>query len=476
MRGRGCSNASPLPDQVSHTSAAVSAAFGDPNLIAHAGLVPVMRLAERCGLSRLVTEKVKLTGAKNGAGAATAAKVTSIVGGMTAGADSIDDLAMLRHGAMPAVFGGIRAPSTSGTFLRAFTHGHALQLHAVHRRFLAEPAAHTPLLPGSEAMAFIDVDSTHKRVYGRAKQGAEYGRFKGIRILHPLLATICTPQSRPVIAAVRMRRGKAADSRGVPKFVSEALATAREAGCTGTRILRADSQFYNAGVIAACRRAGAHFSVTTGMNPSIKRAVHSIPHDAWQQISYPTAVPDSETGELISDAEVAEIPQYTAFTGRKKADRVTARLIVRRIRDLAKPAVVGEQGKLFPVWRYHPFFTDQPAPTLQAEREHRHHAVIEQVIADSKAGALAHLPSGQFHANAAWLTLWAMTSNLLRAAGCLTSAFHTKATTATLRAHLVQVPARIARSARRITLHLPHNWPWRQAWTHLFDTVHGPPG
>ncbi|WP_405999420.1 IS1380 family transposase [Streptomyces sp. NBC_00829] len=463
--------------QVSHTPAAVSAVFDDPNLIAQVGLVPVLRLAERCGLSRLVTEKVKLTGARNGAGAAADAKVTSIVAGMAAGADSIDDLAMLRHGAMPAVFGGIRAPSTLGTFLRAFTHGHALQLHAVHRRFLAALAARTPLLPGAGGeVAFVDVDSTHRRVYGRAKQGAEYGRFKGIRTLHPLLATVCTPRSRPVIAAVRMRRGKAADSRGAPKFVSEALATAAEAGCTGTRILRADSQFYNAGVIAACRRAGAHFSVTTGMNPSIKRAVLGIPHDAWQHISYPTAVPDPETGELISDAEVAEIPEYTAFTGRKKADRVTARLIVRRVRDLAKPAVVGEQDELFPVWRYHPFFTDQPAATLRAEREHRHHAVVEQVIADSKASALAHLPSGHFHANAAWLTLWAMTYNLLRAAGSLASAFHAKATTATLRAHLVQVPARIARSARRVTLHLPHNWPWQHAWTHLFTTVHGPPG
>ncbi|MFE5098227.1 IS1380 family transposase [Streptomyces sp. NPDC056638] len=462
--------------QVSHTPAAVSAAFDDPNLIAYAGLLPVLRLAERCGLSRLVAEKVKLTGAKNGAGAAADAKVTSIVGGMAAGADSIDDLHVLRHGAMPVVFAGARAPSTLGTFLRAFTHGHALQLHAVHRRFLAALAAHTPVLPGSDKLAFIDVDSTHKRVYGRAKQGAEYGRFKGIRTLHPLLATVCTPQSRPVIATVRMRRGKAADSRGAPKFVSEALATAVEAGCTGMRILRADSQFYNAGVIAACHRAGAHFSLATGMNPSIKRAVHSIPDDAWQHINYPTAVPDPATGELISDAEVAEIPQYTAFASRKKAERVTARLIVRRVRDLAKPAVVGEQGELFPVWRYHPFFTDQPAATLQAEREHRHHAVVEQVIADSKAGALAHLPSGHFHANAAWLTLWAMTYNLLRATGALTSAFHTKATTATLRTHLVQVPARIARSARRITLHLPHNWPWQHAWTHLFDTVHGPPG
>ncbi|MER5361649.1 IS1380 family transposase [Streptomyces sp. NPDC002785] len=461
--------------QSSHASTAISVAFDDANLIAYAGLVPVMRLAERCGLARLTAEKVKLTGAKNSAGAAADAKVTSIVAGMAAGADSIDGLDVLRHGAMPALFGGVRAPSTLGTFLRTFTHGHALQLHAVHRQFLAALAAQTPLLPGSGQKAFIDVDSTHKRVYGRTKQGAEYGRFKGIRTLHPLLATICTPHSRPAIATVRMRRGKAADSRSAPKFVGEALATALEAGCTGMRILRADSQFYNAGVIAACRRAGAHFSVTTGMNPSVKRAVLGIPEAAWQQITYPTAIPDPDTGELISNAEVAEMPAYTAFAGRKKSERVTARLIVRRVRDLARPAVMGEQGELFPVWRYHPFFTDNPAPTLQAEREHRHHAVIEQVIADSKAAALAHLPSGHFHANAAWLTLWAITYNLLRATGALTSAFHAKATTATLRAHLVHVPARIARSARRITLHLPRRWPWQHAWTHLFDTVHDPP-
>jgi hypothetical protein len=461
--------------QSSHAAAAVSAAFDDTNLVAYAGLVPVMRLAERCGLAGLTVEKVKLGGAKNSAGAAAGAKVTSIVAGMVAGADSIDDLDVLRHGAMPALFAGVRAPSTLGTFLRAFTHGHALQLHAVHRRFLAALAAHTPLLPGASETAFIDVDSTHKRVYGRTKQGAEYGRFKGIRTLHPLLATICTPTSRPVIATVRMRRGKAADSRGAPKLVSEALATAREAGCTGLRILRADAQFYNAGVIAACRRAGARFSITCGMNPSVKRAVLAIPDTAWQQITYPTAVPDPDTGELIFDAQVAEIPAYTAFTGRKKAEQVTARLIVRRVRDLAKPATVGEQGELFPVWRYHPFFTDNPAETLQAEREHRHHAVVEQVIADSKASALAHLPSGHFHANAAWLVLWATAYNLLRAAGALTSAFHAKATTATLRAHLVRVPARIARSARRLTLHLPNNWPWQHAWTHLFDTVHRPP-
>ncbi|WP_413807676.1 transposase [Streptomyces sp. OE57] len=148
---------------------------------------------------------------------------------------------------------------------------------------------------------------------------------------------------------------------------------------------------------------------------------------------------------------------------------------MRRVRDLAKPATVGEQGELFPAWRYHPLFTDSPFGTLQAERQHRHHAVIEQVIADGKAGPLAHLPSGKFNANAAWLTLWAMSYNLLRAAGALASVFHAKATTTTLRTHLVHVPARLAHSARRLTLHLPRRWPWHDAWMQLFDTIHRPP-
>lgn len=461
--------------QSSHVSSAVAAAFDEPNLIADAGLVPVVRLAERAGLPELAVEVLRIGGARNSAGAAPAAKVMSLVAAMCAGADSIDDTDRLRHGAMPTAFGGVRAPSTLGTFLRSFTHGHVLQLHAVHRRLLGELARRAPLLPGADQVAFIDVDSTHKRVFGRAKQGAQIGRFKGVRTLHPLLATICTPIARPVIAGVRLRRGKAADARGAQRFVAEALATAPQAGATGLRVLRADSQFYNADVVAACRRADTCFSITTGMNPSIKRAIAAIDEDAWRQIRYPTGVLDPDTGELIYDAQVAEIPAYTAFTGRTKAEQVTARLIVRRVRDLAKPASVGEQGELFPAWRYHPFFTDSPFQTLQAERHHRHHAVIEQVIADGKAGPLAHLPSGNFNANAAWLTLWAMSFNLLRAAGALASAFHARATTATIRAHLVNVPARLARSARRLQLHLPRNWPWADAWRQLFTTLHAPP-
>jgi hypothetical protein len=459
--------------QSSHAVSAVSVVFDEPNLIADAGLVPLVRLAERVGLPALVGDRLCIEGTGSGAGANPAAKVMTLVAAMCTGADSIDDTDRLRHGATDRLFGGVRAPSTLGTFLRAFTHGHNRQLHAVHRDFLALLARTTPLLPGVDRVAFVDIDPTHRRVYGRAKQGAEVGRFKGVRTLHPVLATLSTPLARPVIAAVRLRRGKAADARGAGPFTAEALAAARQAGASGTVIVRADSQFYNADVVAACRRANARFSVTVRMNPHVAAAISAIDEDAWTAIRYPDAFVDPDTGELVSDAEVAEV-EYTAFTGRRKAERVTARLIVRRVRRLNAEVSAG-QGELFTAWRYHPVFTDSPFEMLQAELQHRQHATIEQVIADGKGSALAHLPSGRFQANAAWLTLWAITHNLLRAAGSLAGSFHARATTATLRAHLVNIPARLARSARRPTLHLPDRWPWRHAFTDLFDAAHAPP-
>lgn len=460
--------------KVSHAAEHVSAVFDEPNLIADAGLLPVVRLAERVGLPELAASAIRIEGADNSGGAHPAAKVTSLLAAMCAGADSIDDADRLRHGAMNRAFTGVRAPSTLGTFLRSFTHGHNLQLHRVHRQFLANLARHTPLLPGAEQVMFIDIDPTHRRVYGHAKQGAEVGRLKGQRTLHPILATLSTPIARPVIGAVRLRRGKAADVRGAERFVAEALAIAKDAGGSGIRLVRADSKFYTADVVAACRRAGAHFSLTTGMNPSIAAAIAGIEEADWVPIRYPDAFVDPDTGEMVSDAEVAQTT-YTAFTSRKKAEQVTARLIVRRVKRLNAEAAQG-QGELFTTWRYHPIFTDSPFEMLDAELDHRRHAVVEQAIADGKAGPLAHLPSGNFQANAAWLTLWAMSHNLLRAAGALASRFHAKATTATLRAHLVNVPARLARTARvKLTAHLPEQWPWRDAWLSLFDVVHRPP-
>ncbi len=239
-------------------------------------------------------------------------------------------------------------------------------------------------------------------------------------------------------------------------------------------IVRADSAYYGHDVVAAARRGGAHFSITARMNPAVVRAIGAIADDAWTAIRYPQAVWDEQGQCWISDAEVAEIG-FTAFTSRRRCDHVTARLIVRRVRRLNPDSVPAGQGELFPAHRYHAVVTDSPQPMLEAEKTHRQHAVIEQVIADLKAGPLAHLPSGSFAANSAWLVLAAIAFNLTRAVGALASVFHAKATTATIRAQLITVPARLARSARRLRLHLPERWPWEQAWNQLFDATCGPP-
>ncbi len=210
------------------------------------------------------------------------------------------------------------------------------------------------------------------------------------------------------------------------------------------------------------------------MDAAVQRAIASIDADAWTAIRYPQAVWDAEEQRWISDAEVAEIG-FTAFTSRRKTDHITARLIVRRVRRLNPEHVPAGQGELFAAWRYHVVFTDSPEPILAAEKTHRQHAVIEQVHADLKAGPLAHLPSGKFAANSAWLVLATIAFNLTRAAGALASTFHARATTATLRTQLIAVPARLARSARRLRLHLPRDWPWQTAWTQLFDATCGPP-
>jgi hypothetical protein len=235
-------------------------------------------------------------------------------------------------------------------------------------------------------------------------------------------------------------------------------------------VLRADSAFYNAEVIAACRRHDTRFSITARQDVSVRAAIASIPDDAWTPINYTNAVWDDDSGSWISTAEVAETG-YTAFTSKPKSRQVSARLIVRRVPDL-NPA---KQSELFTVYRYHPVFTDTPLSMLEAETAHRGHAIIEQAIADLKHGPLTHLPSGRFNANGAWLVLAAIAFNLTRAAGALASTMHAKATTGTIRRQLIAVPARLARSARRIAVHLPTSWPWQTAWTRLWTRVADPP-
>jgi hypothetical protein len=462
--------------RLSHDPGKTHASFDDPNLVSRAGLVAVMALAERAGLPGLAGELVS-TGGPCGVNAHL--KVCCLVAGMAAGADSIDDMDVLRHGAMQEVFGGIRAPSKLGSFLRSFTWGNVLQLDAVAGRFLAALAAHTPLLPGGDVLAFIDMDSMQKRVYGHAKQGAGFGHTKIqgkallVRGLNALAAVISTPLASPVIAAARLRGGTANSARGAASLAAQAISAARQAGCTGQLIFRIDSAYYSAAVLGAIGRGGARFSVTVPLHRKIRATIASISDDAWTPITYPRAVWDEDQRRLISDAEVAEIP-YTAFAS-KKGQAITARLIVRRVRDLNRAAASG-QDELFACWRYHAVFTDSPFEMIQAEGQHRDHAIIEQVFADWNDGPLAHLPSGRFPANAAWLTLAAIACNLTRAAGALAGPFHSRARSATIRSHLIAVAARIARHGRgHITLHLPEGWHRQTEWMNLFEAACGPP-
>ena len=459
-----------------HSLARTHASFDDPNLVSHAGLVPVMALAQRAGLADLVAEHVRPGGA---CGVNAYLKVPCLVAGMAAGADSIDDMDLLRHGAMTSLFGGVRAPSTLGSHLRCYTWGNVSQLEKAAREFLIALTGQAPLLPGAETLAFIDLDSMQKRVYGHKKQGARFGHTKIqgksllVRGLNAMAAVVSTPIAAPVIAAARLRGGNAASARGAASLAAQAIATARECGCTGMIVVRLDSAFYNAAVTGAIRRAGARFSVTVPMNASIRAAIAAIPGDAWTPIRYPRAIWDDQLDAWVSDADVAEV-SYTAFMS-KKGQAVTARLIVRRVRDLNKHAADG-QDELFPLWRYHAVFTDSPFELIQAEGQHRDHAIVEQVFADVTSGPLAHLPSGVFAANAAWLSIAAMAHNLLRAAGALASLPFAKARAATIRRDLIAVAARTARHGRgHLTLHLPEGWHREHDWANLFGAACGPP-
>jgi hypothetical protein len=441
------------------------AVFDDPNLVSCAGLAPVLGLAERAGLQRLAAEHVRID--KPG-GRFAEVKVSALVAGMVAGADSIEDMDLLRHGGMDRLFAGVRAPSTLGTFLRTFTFGHVRQLDAVASRLLIDLTRQAPLLPGGAELAYIDVDDTVRQTYGYAKAGAGRG-YPGVNGLKALIAIVSTPSSAPVIAAARLRKGSTNSVKGAHRLVADALVTAKAAGATGVRVLRADSAFYSCEVIAAVRRHHSCFSITARQDCAVRKAITAIDDDAWTPIKYTNAVFDEDQQRWISDVEVAET-LYTAFTSKAKDKQVTARLIVRRVPDL-NPA---NQSELFTAYRYHAVFTDSPLPMLEAVKAHRAHAIVEQVIADLKNGPLAHLPSGHFWANSAWLVCAAMAFNLTRAAGTLASALHARATTGTIRAQLINVPARLARSGRRLTLHLPVAWPWERAWLRLVNDV-GPP-
>ena len=407
----------------------ITVRFDEQRLVSDAGLLLTGSLAERLDVEQLVNDSVWLDSRAPGA-ALPGRKVMSLVHGMLAGADSIDDMNVLRAGSTELVLGHtVMAPSTLGTFLRAFTFGHVRQLdHVLDESICRAWAAGAG--PGSERLV-IDIDSFVGEVHGYQKQGASYGYTKKLGY-HPLVATRAGTGE---VLHIRNRKGKANTQRGNPRFVDELLARVRRAGASGKILIRADTGFENHKLFKTLDARGVEFSIGVKQRKPIRALIDLIDENAWVTLAdYP------EGGE----AQIAE----TKLHG--------WRLIARRTR------LVGKQADLFPNWQYFAFATNRTEPLLRVEAEHREHAVVELCIRDLKDQALAHFPSGQYAANSAWTVIAALAHNLGRWTSQIGLPHDRTRTAATRRLRLFRIPGRLTRTARQWTLRMPARWPWQQ--------------
>jgi Transposase DDE domain group 1 len=406
----------------------VEVCFDDERVVSDAGIALVATLAGRLGVEQLAQRFVRLRRDRPGAAGA-GRKVMALVYAMVLGADSIDDCDILRAGRTRRLLGGwLPAPSTLGTFLRAFTFGHVRQLDRLLGAAL-ERAWRAGAGPGAGRLV-VDVDSFIGEVHGYAKQGAAFG-YTRQRGYHPILASRADTGE---VLHVRLRTGSANPQRGALRFVEELIARVTRAGASGPKLLRADSGFWNVKIFARLEDAGWRYSIGVRLRKGVRAAIAMTPEAAWQPVA------DYRAG---GEAQIAE----TTHAGR--------RMIVRRTRTL------GAQGELFPDWQYFPFITNRTDAIALVEHEHRQHAVVELVIRDLKDQALAHFPSGQFAANAAWTVIACLAHNLLRWTGVLGLPDTTARTARTLRRRLLALPGRLTRHAHRWTLHLPARWPWQ---------------
>lgn len=421
----------------------IKPSFDDQGLLADAGLLLPATLAERLGLAKLIAEKLDL-GNRPGA-ARPERKAMTLISAMLAGADSIDDCDQLRAGSTEAVLGHrVMAPSTLGTFLRAFSFGHVRQLESVAAGLLGR-AWRAGTGPGAKRLV-IDLDSFVGQVHGYQKQGAAYGYTHELGY-HPLLAT---RSDTGEVLGIRLRKGSANTQRGVERFLSELLARVRRAGAQGELLIRADSGFWRAKTFEALEAAGVLYSIGVRMQGRIPAAIAAIDEDAWSTLAdYPRP----------GRAEIAETTL---------GDR---RLVVRRVLDLSASA----QAELFESWRHHALITNRDEAIALVEAEHRAHAVIELAIRDLKAGPLAHFPSGEFSANSAWTQLAAIAHNLARWSQRIALPEASPRMLETYRRRLLGIPGRIARSGRKLCLHLPARWPWRRAFVEALERIRALP-
>jgi len=427
----------------SRTIDRVAVTFDDPTLVADAGLVVPVTLMVRLGLEDLVNRLVRLTGRVGGS--RPGRKVLTLVTAILAGATHIDHADRLRAGATEKVLAfRVMAPSTLGTFLRAFTFGHIRQLDAVIADVIRR-AWSLGAGPGSEQVV-IDLDSTICEVHGKKKQGAAYG-YTRVLGYHPLLAVWA--KSGEILHA-RLRKGSS--QRGAKRFCEELVARVRRAGAAGELVVRADAGFFSWALIDTFRRLGVAWSITVSGNPQVKAAVEAIGEDAWIPIDYP------DDGE----AQVAETTYVTGGGATKHKER-RGRLVVRRSR-LSDPT----QLALWPNWRYHALVTDLDLPVVEMDRFHREHATVELAIRDLKEGAgLEHCPSGRFFANAAWLACAVLAHNLVRWTVALGDIHPAEELTVmrTVRTRLFALPGRLVNRSGRLVLRLPQRWPWAASFT-----------
>jgi hypothetical protein len=415
--------------------------FDDERVVSDAGVMLVATVAQRLGVEALAGQLVRLRRDRPGAANA-GRKVMAVLYAMVLGADSIDDTGVLRAGRTRRLLGGwLPAPSTLGTFLRAFTFGHVRQLDALLGQAL-ERAWKAGAGPGDGRLV-IDVDSFVGEVCGRLKQGAAYG-YTRLLGYHPILAT--RADTREALH-IRLRKGSANTQKGMLRFTNELIARVNRAGASGVKLLRADSGFWNTKVFERLEQAGWQYSIGVRMIKTVRAAVEAIDEHAWQRIDYPNE----------GEAQIAE----TTYGGR--------RLIVRRTR------LLGPQAELWPDWRHFAVITNRTEDITLVEAEHREHAVVEQVIADLKDQALAHFPSGHFYANAAWTVLAALAHNMLRWTQLLGLPDTTTRAARTLRRRLLQVPGRLTRHARGWTLHLPARWPWHGDYINALNRIRALP-
>ncbi len=421
----------------------VAVEFDDERLVANAGVALIATLSRRLGIECLVDKLVDL-GERAGA-ARPGRKVLSLVHAIALGADSIDDADILRCGGTEALLGHqAMAPSTLGTFLRAFSFGHVRQLDRVLAEALRR-AWRAGASPGRGRLV-IDLDSFVGEVHGHRKQGAAYG-YTGELGYHPLLAT---RQGTGEVLHARLRKGSAGSGRGALRFCQELLARVRRAGACGEILIRADSAFWSNKVMAYLSGQGCRYSIGVTMHKVVVEAIARIPESAWQPVpDYP------ETGTC----ELAE-----ATLGGK-------RLVVRRVHLIAQE----EQTELFAYWRHFAFLTNRTEGMHLVDREHRQHAEVELVIRDLKDQALAHFPSASFAANAAWTVIAALAHNLGRWTGQLGLEDPTPRAARTIRRRLFALPGRLTRTARRWTLHLPARWPWRRRFVEALTRIRALP-